>query len=410
MSKLLAILCQILLFVATNVAVVFAAPREPGLCRNLFDTRSTWSAFSKEAHDLLYENIAGNNLKDEYGSNVYREIIHEAYKAQKTSHVRILRDVFGITFTADPNIPSVSTLLSKYESYMKRLIHRKVVSSEEVLWPVFISKNSEGKFYWSRFDEPIPEGFKPYTDILPNEVYNQVIKQGFFPMGLEKLTPTSISAFEHDLAHLTSFISYPKYMALTKKLAEIEPVEFDGRYMRGYYWGEGLTLIKPSAKRLLSSHMALSKEMRERLSDITYPEMVNYLKTRPIEELHKITLKLEDNFEKYFDIYGGAARDPVSNNSNRLHSPFRAMIFMASFSISPYLFRDEKNVETLARLQIILIKLSNTKLEDWFEAINQSHVDPRSPIGQLFADKTLWDGIRDDTSSYQSGIVLHHDY
>jgi hypothetical protein len=50
--------------------------------------------------------------------------------------------------------------------------------------------------------------------------------------------------------------------------------------------------------------------------------------------------------------------------------------------------RNEKVLQ-LAQIQIVLIRLSNTTMKDWFDTLNVPQLDPASPVAQLFADQRV---------------------
>lgn len=53
--------------------------------------------------------------------------------------------------------------------------------------------------------------------------------------------------------------------------------------------------------------------------------------------------------------------------------------------------RYEDDVRDFARTQIIFIRLTRLKLEDWFSSLESSRLDPRSPLYEFFKDKEVWD-------------------
>lgn len=305
-------------------------------------------------------------------------------------HVQVLEKVFKIKSGEKP-VQNVGTIISDYSKYMKDLINKNIVKKEDVLLPAFVFRTTDGINIWKQFGEELPEGAVLEGNVLTSEVFNSMVKEGFFPIGSAELTTTGISAFEHDLAHFTGFIDSPEYMRAVKKLALTDQSKLtDNQIKRGYFFNEGMVSIKDD--KSLMNTLKLSDEMKKNPSQVTLDEMVKYLQGFSTEELEVTRKELSANLNKYYSMLGGAGRDPVSQRNNVFHD----MIKSALPRISRYVEKDDGDMmavasqEGLASFQLILLRLRDIKFDDWVYATTHT-VQKDSPVYKLFIDKRMWE-------------------
>jgi len=357
-------------------------------CLSLF-TKSEWDRQLEKAYGSFSENLFNPNLLD-YDVNKERapkrKTIHDGYNNYDYPHSRILRDVFKVKLGRNGKAPTIEQLMDAYTKEIDRLVDSGKVGREDVLLPAFVFKLGK-KYIWLQYGDPIPPGAKSSGDVLSEFYFNKMVSEGFFPMGNQFIIQTRIASFEHDMAHLTSFLQFPKYMALVRQTSakvfkgNIIPREDEGK--RIHFLGESLSLINEASKTEMFSSFLFPQG--KSIYDFTHAEVTAHLKTLPKEDVMNMLLNLTENYQRYFDHIGGSTRDYVNGANDPLYTPYRVMISDAIAAI-----KYEERFEQAASIQIILIRLSQTKLEDWFKAIEKVDLDPNSSIGKLFKDDAVW--------------------
>ena len=353
-------------------------------CSRLFETNEVlWENDLFPAFEIFHENIRNASRPQD---EVLRILgLHSGYK-KESDHVRTLRDFFKIDFTENGKQASMKDMIKIYENHMRKLVEKKVIKEEDVLTPAFVFVLPNLEVTWIRYGDPIPAGAKLHKRILTDRVFYRMVANGFYPIGNDFIVPTKISSFEHDLAHFTSFVQYPEYMAHLRRYAEKKIKNRQGYFHlenREYFVGEGLVLIKPQMREELMFILNFTPSMRADLDNINYTSLVRYLETAPLDQVIDRLTYLNKNFDKYFDIYGGAGRDPLSGKNSLFHNPYKVMIEKALFDLN------EGRTASTAGLQMILIKLSRTTLDDWFEVLEGSEY--KNPaIKNLFSDRGVW--------------------
>lgn len=297
----------------------------------------------------------------------------------RSSNKEVLENVFGLRFGKDAEVPSTRKIIENYNQYMKTLVQKNVIVRTDVLRPAFFVKTGD-KHRIIENPESIPEGSEIVSNIS-SEDYHTMLSNGFFPLSQTLLV--------HDLAHLTAFVSHPQYMAALKNLSIFEKsqrgVDYPSRKSRVFTVNENLVLVRPEKKEALLNTLYLTQQMRANAKVITLDQMVEHLQTRTDSEISDLLVTLANNFHEYLDPIGGGARDPYGSlvDGYRHINPIYRMI--TSFKGS----RNEKVLQ-LAQIQIVLIRLSNTTMKDWFDTLNVPQLDPASPVAQLFADQRVW--------------------
>ncbi len=306
------------------------------------------------------------------------------------SHVKILKNVFQIKAGEKLN-HTIGLIISTYNKNMDDLVSKKIINKEDVLKPAFVFKTADEKFIWKTFGEKVPENARLWGGVLTTEIYNKMIKEGFFPMGSEEHTPTLISAFEHDLAHLTGFMENPEFMKAIKKLADFDSSnQTDYQKQRAYYFNEGAITISSANDKQLFKTLRLSDEMKHNPSKVSYEEMLTYLKSIRHEELEKTRLAILKS-EDFYTVSGGAGREPMS----RIRHPFHDIVQTKKRTLSQAkedangVFRPVVVIEQLAAFQVMMLKFREVKATDWLYAINHT-VKKDSSVYNLFIDKKLW--------------------
>lgn len=354
-------------------------------CASLF-TKSEWDQQLGKAYAHFSENLFNPKLSN-FEFKDRRKTIYDGYNNYDFPHSRVLRDVFKIRLGRNGKAPSIEQMMDAYSKEISALVRSGKVSREDVLMPAFVFRVGS-KYIWLKYGEQIPHGAKSEGDVLPDHIYNKMVSEGYFPVGNQFITPTRISSFEHDLAHLTAFLQYPQYMAqmrrLATKIVRGEIIPRDELDRRSYILGESLSLINESTKSEMFSHF-LSPPGKS-IYEVTHAEMTAYLKTLPPELIMGKLSILNQNYQRYFDNMGGSTRDFVNGSYNSLHVPYKVMIYDAISDM-----RHENRVETVASMQIIFIRLSETKLEDWFEGLDKVQLDKNSPLRKFFEDDAVWD-------------------
>lgn len=333
-----------------------------------------------------------------------RQKSYQAYDAS-SAHGKILERIFQLKIGSHQQQQTVSGILKNYELFMNQLIKTGKIKKEDVLRPAFLFTTLHGEIIWRRYGQEIPKGAKIYWDIISPEVYAKMIVEGFFPAGDATLTPTRIPTFQHDLAHLTSFMEHPHYMALIKKLGMAQASGLMGLSenlsQRMYFLNEGLMVYKNGAKDSILNLLLLSDSMKKSPSQVTLAQMEAYLKKKSHDELEQAFLQLTRDSDNYFDYMGGASREPYSRGTSPIHDPIRALRFnIVSYDSSAQRIY---SVKELAKLQIFLLRLRDVSIEDWFIAGLAPQVPNSSPIFRLFDDPRIWEN--DNVAEFREAFV-----
>lgn len=158
-------------------------------------------------------------------SNLKRSV--EAYdKARDTSDHMDQLELLGFNFRSARTlrIPPLIEIISKYQSIMKGYQSSHRIDFYFDL--VFAFKNEvTGEFLFLKFGETIPPGFLAYEGVLDPDTYFDLISKGQYVLGLPKNKYADgskfyITIFDHDLAHVTTFIQFPEVMKYLARLAE----------------------------------------------------------------------------------------------------------------------------------------------------------------------------------------------
>ncbi len=353
------------------------------LCENLLREGSSLASRGDEASIetnfnkyLKYYSEALNGKGKDYTS----DLIFKSFQVW-SSHWQVMQDVFGFKIGNEVEVPPVDQIIESYKNKMLIYAREGIINSEDILLPAFLVDVAGEKIIILSL-QAIPRGGTIISDISTDD-YNLMIYQGYFPV--------TETLFAHDLAHLTAFLEVPLYMANIKKLARQAilggHLEYPARAARIFAVNENLILVRQEAKQQLLADLDLDEKMRQDLAQVNLEQMIQHLSQRSNLEIEKIVNRLRSKFYEYMLPLGGASRDGYSSYFEGYHhnGPVFRMIneFGSYSSRDPYLLQ-------LARIQVVLIRLSQVSLNDWFEAIDAPFLDKKSPLGRLFLDYELW--------------------
>ena len=137
---------------------------------------------------------------------------------------------FGLNLAAGQESPvdylkAINVILSS----LTDLRDRKLVTDNDLLWPARMVKLADGQLQptplcqaaviddnsgnTSTSEQLLEDGVLSPIDFI------RTLAAGFFPLGGDQVLHTNQSLAEHDLAHMTSFINNPTYMAAIRQMA-----------------------------------------------------------------------------------------------------------------------------------------------------------------------------------------------
>ncbi|WP_409479414.1 hypothetical protein [Pseudobdellovibrio sp. HCB154] len=344
------------------------------MCVDLFAQPLTKYTWADGIRSNLYKRLNGEKQITKID-----KILSESYKLD-IPHTRILENIFG--FKLNPEfgyyVPTVNEIVFRYKTHMDSLVKQGILSSADLLLPEFVISFNSESFGYLPVGESLPKGAE-FSKIVSEKFYYQMISDGKFPM--------TIKLFEHDLAHFTSFVEDPQYMKMFKQYISQKNLQpnhsFKSQKLREFFVFEGLFLFRSELRSEIQKFILLPK--RQNLSQLTLTEVSDYLKSMPKDEVNKMLTHLLNNFENYFKILGGAARD----NYNKYQEPNH--LFMDTIPDFIRTAIRSQKLEDAAKVQILILRAMNIRLEDWFEAIQTSHLQEDTPVYKFFADKEIWE-------------------
>ena len=345
-------------------------------------SEAQWTQIGSETLRNLKRNWkAGHNRNFFYSTDYF------------TDHIKVMESILGFGDPVTGSVPSLEQIVSSYEKQMTLFIKNGLVEEKDILRPAFVFL-LKGKYIWLRYGDPIPPGAnrKWMSGLLPSDIYNKMLSDGYFPMGedipvgTQYSHDTYFSAIEHDLAHLTGFLENPVYMKLIRQLAEAKVTqtkdEILGNANPSYYFSETMVALRKNKIDELLGYLLLPPGAKDPRV-LTLSSIEEDLLSRPFDEVKRLARFIFDNYDIYFEAFGGAAREWEDGSH---HDFFRNIIPYMSPSEEPNAALLIKNV---ARLELSILWLNQLTLDDWYQAALAGHAIPKTDLHKFIWRKRL---------------------
>ncbi|MES2801444.1 MAG: hypothetical protein V4654_03045 [Bdellovibrionota bacterium] len=360
-------------FSTVGFLLLFGLQASAYTCQSLFDRSSAVPSWVVEVRNTVFNRVIGVNLK-----TVYEKHLHQGYLT-KSSHTMRLENSLGFRLGKDPHVPALIEIVNKYNKFMNDLVSNGLVAESDILSPVMVIQLKDKSYSNLKVGEELPAG-ATFVTIVPEPFYSQIIAEGKFPLTKQ--------LFEHDLAHFTAFMDHPLFMQLFRKFfvdkVQGKIVEYKSRAYRESFLFEGLVVFNENMKADMMNHLLLSQSMKENPQLITLEAMQIYLQSLPKDKVQDMLVHFQKNFDSYFQVLGGSARDMYNKKVKDNEFVFNTVPDLVEKAI------ETQDLAQIARLQIIILKWSQISLADWFLAVRDQEVNKNNPVAQLFNDKALW--------------------
>ncbi len=328
----------------------------------------------------------------------------------------------------NPHPASFHEAISWVFAQVQGLIDSGTLNERDVLWPAkaFSTQTADGspRFHFVPFGAPIPTGAQP-LNLLKPDIFVEMLSEGFFSIGEGVREHTNQTLCEHDLAHMSGFISSPRYMKSVreafrrisikmKKNPRVAAAlkEFDSLYsLRLYYMIEIFTEIPES--RMVD----LQRLIELPLDDPPTREVISAFLRKKAErpaDLYRYLATLYEEFHRLVNPLGGESRDML-NRRRKFHrgttlgsfydgvstqtskfdqSSIYAMFLNAKAALenkrSNHPDFDRAIDEIHTPLIGALIGTSQLNVEEWVLQAIEEVPDPESKLYRYLHDSHLW--------------------
>lgn len=316
----------------------------------------------------------GQMVSSQANKNIRK--IRETYieaKLNGDEHVRNLERL-GYRFGKQVETPSLENLVARYRSEIQKHVRSGRISSSDILMPALVFRLPDGKYQSVAIGDPIPKGAQWVYTVLPGPVFSKAIRSGHFPMGGSTESNSNyslnLSLFEHDTAHLTSFLENPEYMKAIRQAASrsrkgqplLSEEEKQAHEMRWYYASESLSLPRPERRDEILRILSLpppSPGVLLKNSSFTVNEVKDHLlKTKTEAQIKNLSEEIKKKFLRFRKQYGGAGND--LRNAHEEHD-----ILLGHFNKLRTASNPMEQAEALAKVEVALVELGRVTPAEW---------------------------------------------
>jgi hypothetical protein len=377
--------------VASAAAPPAAAPAAEGA--SLLSRARTFLQWSK--YSYVYA------LQTTLSMNAHRGQYRQAL-AQDDEYMLFLQNA-GMSF--GPGLiraPSIARIFAYYDSQMKSLVERGVVSPDDVLEPVRLYRDGADQLIGLKFGSVVPDGYRVEKDsVLTTKEFMSLIARGQFPIG-EPGTSAGVglrhSMADHDLAHLAAFAAHPEYMAAFRKTLRAA-----GKDMYSPAQEERLSVATEFLNRLPKENAKafaslLPEPARAIVAGADVAEMTAVLQALPPGDLVALRGKLLEAHPRLVRHYGGSSNDfAIRSTSHAGHdatllTPLRAGLERARTR--------EHLAYALARYVVGTYQSSQVEPRQWLEQAAAEKVDRRTRLYKYACGLGLWSSASPMSRAY----------
>lgn len=411
------------------------APAAP-VCRKLFSSRFA-PALEALANAKPESRLFWLDFSERFKTNVEQHFIMHAGTStyefpvmRDDPHVRFLNEL-GFVFPvhgAKARAPDLVEMLEALQLKVQKNIDSGLISANDALFPqmvvsavradqVGIFKNRQADATQSHVTDVLhrfvvnPGGDLPgniqyiensadqrATNLLSSLDYYKMISSGFFPLGgLRAATATYRANNEilHDLAHWSAMIQDPKLMASIKAQAKKKLGQTMNEPKPWFAWldfvaNEGLIVVSKRNRlnlpRFLGIENLLKKNPRPSQQDIQ-----DHYARLSEDELDKLKYQIKADFERQFELVGGAARDYVSI----LTIPPRQFLYLGLFKRATSYANPEsaqQKTKALAIFSYFTLETRHWTASEWYDFLlsdENIRETPHSPIMEILKDNFM---------------------
>ncbi|RZA09362.1 MAG: hypothetical protein EOP11_01990 [Proteobacteria bacterium] len=173
-----------------------------------------WKAYDKEFVSAAKKTMAAANS------------IYQTALGFGDRHAKWLQSV-GFTYAdkaSSVKAPSLRNLLLDHETKLNALI-AKGFPEKDAIRPARVFKDAKGELQYLPYGAPVPEGYRPMTEIIPVPYTLKMLDEGYLPLGENAFMNSAsvrgkITFIMHDYAHHAAHLEHPEYMAALRQLGK----------------------------------------------------------------------------------------------------------------------------------------------------------------------------------------------
>lgn len=379
-----------------------------------------WQEYFQVADQAIQENFWGNLV-----------LLKEAYQNQDAYALQLKEA--GYQFADGMEAPaSFYDFITWSLKQLQQLVRSGQVTENDILIPAKafeVENGGEKTYHFICFGKQVPENARE-LNLLSPKLFVDMLSSGYFPIGAPIREHTNQTLCEHDIAHISGFISSPRYMKTLKQaFKKVQQVmenntlikealyNFDSLYsLRLYYMIEIFSAIPEENLKLLEQTLSI-KIADFSLDDAPeqiYPKVLSLLKSKSPAELNQYLYRFYSHFSRIVNPLGGESRD-ILNRSRKFGRSNQAGSFYSSMSnldskfdgSSIYsMFLNAKATlvnkrsnhsdyqiaieEIHAPFIAAMIGTSQLTIEDWIMQAVEEIPNPESKLYKYICDTKLW--------------------